>query len=147
MTLASTRASAEWRRFTDGSAEQRMLLALGERFGVALRPSPLRLAGGVRVEAEGMDSDGRIVVQLVANGGAYKPTYRNKVMADMFKLLWLRASLPQVTRIVLVVTPLTVRALGGWVAVAASDLGVEVLVFDGETVEPLNAKNVDVDES
>lgn len=114
-----------------------MLVALSHRVGVALRPQSLTLAGGTRVEVEGMDPAGTVVVQLVANQGVYKPSYRNKVMADMFKLLWLRSSVPEVERAVLVVTALTAQALNGWVAVAAADLGVEVYVFDGSEVASL----------
>jgi hypothetical protein len=101
----------------------------------------LLLADGVRVEVEGMDAAGTVVAQLVANQGSYKPSYRNKVMADMFKLLWLRSAAPQVERAVLVVSTVTVRALNGWVAVAAADLGVEVYVFDGAGVVPLGAES------
>ncbi|PJJ63779.1 hypothetical protein CLV54_1454 [Compostimonas suwonensis] len=117
-----------------------MLAAMSDECGVELRPRPLVLAGS-RVEVEGIDADGRIVVQLVANQGAYKPSYRNKVMADLFKLLWLRESVPNAERAVLVVTRLVVQALGGWVAVAAVDLGIEVYVFDGERVERLRSES------
>ena len=106
-----------------------------------MRPRPLLLPEGrQRVEVEGIDQDGRIVVQLVANQGSYKPSYRNKVMADLFKLLWLRNAVPSAERAVLVVTEPIVQALGGWVAIAAADLGVEVYVFDGAQVEPLPSR-------
>ncbi|GAA2054455.1 hypothetical protein GCM10009820_13660 [Leifsonia soli] len=133
--------AGEWNRFAEGSVERLMLSALSERLGTALRPRVLLLADGVRVEVEGMDAAGAIVAQLVANQGSYKPSYRNKVMADMFKLLWLRTAAPQVERAVLVVSTVTVRALNGWVAVAAADLGVEVYVFDGAGVVPLGAES------
>jgi hypothetical protein len=58
-------------------------------------------------------------------------------MADLFKLLWLRDAVPSAERAVLVVTEPIVQALGGWVAIAAADLGVEVYVFDGAHLEPL----------
>ncbi|MFC1406488.1 MULTISPECIES: hypothetical protein [Streptacidiphilus] len=137
MRLTIVDAPSEWGRFADGSLEQRMLLAISAELGTALRPRPLVLENRNRVEVEGIDADGRIVVQLVANQGAYKPAYRNKVMADLFKLLWLRAGVPSAERAVLVVTELLVQALGGWVAIAAADMGVEVYVFDGERVAPL----------
>ncbi|SEB10909.1 hypothetical protein [Leifsonia sp. 21MFCrub1.1] len=133
--------AGEWNRFAEGSVERLMLSALSERLGTALRPRVLLLADGVRVEVEGMDAAGTVVAQLVANQGSYKPSYRNKVMADMFKLLWLRTAAPQVERAVLVVSTVTVRALNGWVAVAAADLGVEVYVFDGAGVVPLGAES------
>lgn len=140
MRLTIVDAPSEWGRFADGSLEQRMLLAIGSELGTPLRPRPLVLDNRNRVEVEGIDGDGRIVVQLVANQGAYKPAYRNKVMADLFKLLWLRTGVPSAERAVLVVTELLVQALGGWVAVAAADMGVEVYVFDGERVAPLPSR-------
>ncbi|UAJ80206.1 hypothetical protein IT072_03925 [Leifsonia sp. ZF2019] len=133
--------AAEWKRFGEDSVERLMLAALGDRLGTSLRPRQLLLAGGVRVEVEGMDAAGAIVVQLVANQGSYRSSYRNKVMADMFKLLWLRAADPKVERAAVVVNAVTARALNGWVAVAAADLGVEVYLFDGAAVTPLHAQS------
>lgn len=139
--MPSTIASdpSEWRRFGEGSIERAMISALGERLGVVLRPRLLTLSRNSRVEVEGIDADNTIVVQLAANHGAYKPAFRNKVMADMFKLIWLRDSVPSAHRAILVVTEVTAQGLGGWVAVAAADLGIELLVFDGTTVSPLGA--------
>jgi hypothetical protein len=137
MRLKIANAPSEWSRFADGSIEQRMLVAISAELGAQLRPRPLLLENRNRVEVEGIDPDGRTVVQLVANQGTYKPAYRNKVLADLFKLLWLRTSVPSAQRAVLVVTELIVQALSGWVAVAAADMGIEVYVFDGERVAPL----------
>ncbi|NGO11373.1 hypothetical protein G5C60_28165 [Streptomyces sp. HC44] len=137
MHLTVLDAPNEWSRFTEGSIERRMLLALGERLDIRLRPKPLMLPDGSRVEVEGIDAAGRVLVQLVSNQGAYKPAYRNKVMADMFKLLWLRDSVPTAERTVLLVTELILQALGGWVARAAADLGVEIYVYDGSTAVTL----------
>ena len=141
MRLMIADAPSEWSRFGEDSVERRMLIATGDALGARLRPRPLLLPEGrQRVEVEGIDPDGRIVVQLVANQGAYKPAYRNKVMADLFKLLWLRGAVPSARRAVLVVTEPIVQALGGWVAIAAADLGVEVYVFDGALVSPLRPR-------
>ena len=137
MHLTVVDAATEWSRFSEASIERRMLLALGDRLGTRLRPKPLMRPDGSRVEVEGIDATGRVLVQLVCNQGAYKPAYRNKVMADMFKLLWLRDSVPTAERAVLLVTELIVQALGGWVARAAADLGIEIYVFDGSTVVTL----------
>ncbi|MGY1502802.1 hypothetical protein ACW4TU_40555 [Streptomyces sp. QTS52] len=135
--LTVLEAPTEWSRFTEGSVERRMLIALGDRLGVTLRPKPLMLPDGNRVEVEGIDADGRVLVQLVGNQGTYKPAYRNKVMADMFKLLWLRDAVPTAERAVLLVSELIVQALGGWVGGAAADLGIEIYVFDGSTAVTL----------
>ncbi|MFG2777214.1 hypothetical protein ACGFY7_05040 [Streptomyces prunicolor] len=139
MHLIVLDAPTEWSRFAEGSVERRMLLALGDHLGTPLRPKPLMLPDGSRVEVEGIDAGCRVLVQLVGNQGAYKPAYRNKVMADMFKLLWLRESVPTAERAVLLVTELIVQALGGWVARAAADLGIEIHVFDGSVVAPLRS--------
>ena len=141
MRLMIADAPSEWSRFGEDSVERRMLVAAGDALGVRLRPRPLLLPEGrQRVEVEGIDPDGRIVVQLVANQGSYKPSFRNKVMADLFKLLWLRDAVPSAERAALVITEPIVQALGGWVAIAAADLGVEVYIFDGAHVEPLRPR-------
>ncbi len=128
-------ARSEWGRFAPDSVERRMLDHTGAALGLVLRPRTVVL-DRARVEVEGIDVGGRVVVQLVANQGAYKPAWRNKVMADLFKLLWLRQAVPGVERAVLVVAQPASRALAGWVAVAAADLGVEVLLWDGEVATP-----------
>jgi hypothetical protein len=140
VTLTVLDAPTEWSRFSEDSIERSMLLTLSERLGVRLRPKPLMLPDGSRVEVEGIDPAGRVLVQLVSNQGAYKPAYRNKVMADMFKLLWLRDSVPTAERAVLLVTELIMQALGGWVARAATDLGIEIYVFDGSAAVPLSGR-------
>lgn len=134
MTEVSAERS-EWGRFAPDSVERRMLEHAGTALGVVLRPRTVVLERA-RVEVEGIDEADRVVVQLVANQGAYKPAWRNKVMADLFKLLWLRRSVPGVERAVLVVAEPAARALAGWVSVAAADLGVEVLVWDGAVAAP-----------
>jgi hypothetical protein len=128
-------ARSDWGRFAPDSVERRMLEHTGTTLGFVLRPRTVVL-DRARVEVEGIDLGGRVVVQLVANQGAYKPAWRNKVMADMFKLLWLRQAVPGVERAVLVVAQPASRALAGWVAVAAADLGVEVLLWDGQVAKP-----------
>lgn len=126
---------SEWGRFAPDSVERRMLEDTSTALGLVLRPRTVVL-DRARVEVEGIDQGDRVVVQLVANQGAYKPAWRNKVMADLFKLLWLRQAVPGVERSVLVVAEPAARALAGWVAVAAGDLGVEVLVWDGTVAAP-----------
>jgi hypothetical protein len=125
----------EWGRFAPDSVERLMLDHTGAALGLVLRPRTVVL-DRARVEVEGIDEADSVVVQLVANQGAYKPAWRNKVMADLFKLLWLRQSIPGSPRAVLVVAEPAARALAGWVAVAATDLGVEVLVWDGAAAVP-----------
>lgn len=128
---------SEWGRFAEGSTERRILLALEDVVGVPLRPRALQVSRANRVEVEGLDDGATIAVQLMANHGAYKPAYRNKALADMLKLVWVRSQLPTVSRAILVVTDDTRAALSGWVVVAAADLGVEVYVFAGDAVHAM----------
>jgi hypothetical protein len=121
-----------WHRFGPDSTERRMLERLSARFGVRLRPRTLLLPDGSRVEVEGVDTDNRFLVQLVANQGAYKSHHRNKVMADMFKLVWLSRTILPGGQAILCVSETVAQALSGWVATAARDLGVEVLQFQGD---------------
>lgn len=116
-----------WGRFGVGSPEREMLLALGTVLGCSLRPHSIAV-DDARVEIEGLDEHRRTLVQLVANRGMYRPAFRNKVLADLFKLGWLRQRVPEAHRAVLLVTPTVLPALGGWVPRAATDCGVTVLV-------------------
>lgn len=126
--------ASDWGRLREGSIERRMLILLGEHLGVPLRPRALTLTAGSRVEVEGMSADDSVIVQLVANQGSYKPSYRNKALADMLKLTWVRSQTPAVRRTVLMLTQDVLPAVGGWVSVAASDLNIELFVFSGDGV-------------
>ncbi|MHA7987428.1 hypothetical protein ACX9R5_16650 [Rathayibacter sp. CAU 1779] len=90
---------------------------------------------GNQIEVEGTDDELRIVAQVIGNRGTYKAAYRNKVLADLFKLAWVRQSLSSVEIAVLVVTDAVVPALAGWVPQAAADMGIDVLLIgDAEIV-------------
>lgn len=112
-----------------------MLTDAGAFLGTVLRPKTLQIED-FWVETEGTDPGATIVVQLVANRGRYKTTFRNKVMADMFKLLWLRQSVPTAQQAVLVICEPATPALSGWVRRAADDMGVKILVWNEGIVEP-----------
>ncbi|MGP3919645.1 hypothetical protein OHA25_36095 [Nonomuraea sp. NBC_00507] len=136
MTLAEEEDPQVWHRIRRDSTERRMLEGLSTRFDVRLRPRTLVLPDGSRVEVEGVDADNRFLVQLVANQGTYKSHHRNKVMADMFKLVWLSRSILPGGRAILCVSEAVSQAFSGWVATAARDVGIEVLLFrdDGDIV-------------
>lgn len=123
--------SQTWHRLAEGSAEWRALEALGHEFGLTLRPQRIEFAGGGRTEVEGADAAGTVIVQLVVNSGAFKSAFRNKVNADMFKLVWLRAVAFPGSRCVLCISPAIAQAFtpNGWVAAAARDLDIEVYVL------------------
>lgn len=107
-----------------------MLESLSTDLGVALRPRTLVFDDGTRVELEGADTAGIVLVQLLPNRGAYRPAFRNKVLADLFKLAWLRTELPQARRAILLATPTVLPGLGGWVPRAAASCGVEIRLVD-----------------
>lgn len=116
------------------TAEGAMLHALSAAFALDIRPRTIELADGTRTEVEGADKSGRVIVQLVANRGAFKSQHRNKVHSDMFKLAWLRNCVLVGARAVLCVSTTASQAFsrGGWSTLAAADLGIEVLVCDDE---------------
>jgi hypothetical protein len=120
----------EWRRFGPDSVERAMLESLSTEFGVRLRPRALELSDGNRTELEGVDPDERVVVQMVGNSGHFRSQHRNKVMADMFKLAWLRSAVLPGARIVLCVSETVAQAFPStaWTTSAARDLGIEVYV-------------------
>ncbi len=121
-----------WGRFTADSVERAALVALSERVGTALRPRQLRLADGSRTEIEGAADDGTIVVQLVIRTGELTSQHRNKLMADMFKLTWVRTALTPGARAVLCIGSGALPAFrtGSWLRRAAADVGIEVVVWD-----------------
>jgi len=129
----------EWGRFTPETPERAALLALSDAFGTDIRPRQVRLDDGGRAEVEGVDADESIVVQFVIKSGEFTSQQRNKVMADMFKLMWLRTALMPAARSILCVGPSAVPALrrGTWLRTAADDLRIEVHVWDGRRVAPL----------
>lgn len=111
-----------------------MLLALSAELGVELRPRSIDLGDGTRLEIEGADEGHRLLVQMVGNQGTFRSLHRNKVMADMFKLTWLRSSMFPDSRIVLCVSETVAQVFSpsGWTTRAARDLGIEVLLYDAD---------------
>lgn len=129
-----------WRRFGPDSAERAMLLALGAELGLDLRPRSIDLGDGTWLEIEGTDADHTVLIQLIGNQGTFRSQHRNKVMADMFKLTWLRTALFPESRIVLCVSEMVAQVFTptGWSTRAARDLGIEVRVHRADgTLLPL----------
>lgn len=118
-------------RIQPESTEHAMLVALGERLGVTLEPRTLAVPGGMRVEVEGIDSAASVLVQLVANSGIAKSSHRNKAIADMLKLVWLRGVLPTRPRLVLCISEPLARFFtpASWPSAAATDMHVDVYIF------------------
>jgi len=118
-------------RMAPESVEHAMLRAVGVHLGVELAPRALTLKDGLRVEVEGIDAAQGIVVQLVPATGALKSHHRNKVMADMFKLVWMKRTLPTHPRLVLCISePLTrFFSTASWPSTAAREMEIEILVY------------------
>ncbi|MCS5713375.1 hypothetical protein NVV95_02280 [Herbiconiux sp. CPCC 205716] len=118
-------------RYGAASPEAAASAALAEHLGTPLRPRRLTLPDGTSVEVEAMDSEGTVIAQYVLNGGAVKSSLRNKVAADLFKLVWVRHALAPDARAVLCVSPTVAAVLGrrGWLSAAARDLRITVVVL------------------
>jgi hypothetical protein len=137
--MAEREHVGETGRMAPESVEHAMLRAVAERLAVELAPRVLTIDGGVRVEVEGIDAAGSVVVQLVPTSGPPKSHHRNKAMADMLKLVWLHRALPAHPRAVLCISEPLLRFFtpASWPSTAARELGVEVLVFrDGTAATP-----------
>jgi hypothetical protein len=130
-------------RMAPESIEHAMLRAVGERLFVDLAPRTLTVGNGLRVEVEGIDVRQSVLVQLVPTVGVPKSHHRNKAMADMFKLVWMRQSLPTHPRLVLCISEPLARFFSpaSWPSTAARDLGVDVFVYgDGVATDLLGAQ-------
>lgn len=136
---------SEWGRFTPDTPEHAALLALSDAFGTDIRPRQVKLDGGGRAEVEGVDADDSVVVQFVIKSGEFTSQHRNKVMADMFKLVWLRTALMSGARSILCVGPGAVPAFrrGTWLRTAADDLDIELRVWNGVRAEALETPEPD----
>jgi hypothetical protein len=119
-----------WRRFPPGSPERNALLALSAELGVRLRPRLVPVSEGTTFEVEGIDPDDTQLVQVVVNRGTFTSNQRNKVLADMFKLLWLRSTRFPDASISLVLSETTVEAFKprSWSSLAAEELDVCLFV-------------------
>jgi hypothetical protein len=127
-------------RFGPDSPEAAAALALGTYLGISLEPRRLTTADGTTLEVEGMAADGSVVAQFVLNDGALRSPLRNKVAADLFKLVWVSQAVVPGARAVLCVSASVAPILGGrgWLSSAARDLGVAVLLaLPGGRIEPL----------
>lgn len=128
-----------WRRFGPDSPERAALLALSDHLGVPLRPRTIELQPGAVFEVEGVDPEARHLVQVVVNRGGYTSQQRNKVLADMFKLVWLKTTRFPECRIGLVLSVSTAEAFKprSWTFLAAQELGFDLFVVSPHGVERL----------
>ncbi|RFA10629.1 hypothetical protein B7R54_16530 [Subtercola boreus] len=133
---AASDPAASYPAAADPSAA--LLAALARHLGTPLEPRLVTLPDGVRVEIDGIDSSGRLLVQCISAGGAVKSGQRNKAMSDALKLVWLRSTLFVGARIALCVSEPVSRFFAdpAWLAQAVADLRVEVYVvtIDGGAI-------------
>lgn len=118
------------------SVEHAMLRAVSREIDVGLEPRTLSLAGGLRVEVEGIDEAETVLVQLVPTSGQPKSHHRNKALADLAKLAWLRSVMTPTPRAVLCVSEPLARFFSpaSWPSTAARDLGVNIVVYRPDAV-------------
>lgn len=129
-----------WRRFAPDTPERTALLALSDALGVRLRPRLVPLGAGTTYEVDGIDPGDTHLVQVVANRGAFSSSQRNKVLADMFKLVWLRTTRFPQAALVLVLSESTAETFKprSWTSLAAHELGFDLYVLTADdTVAPL----------
>lgn len=122
-----------------------LLDALSTHLGVCLAPRDFTLPGGVRVGVDGagvttadaLGVTGAVLVQVTYAAGPVKSAQRNKVLADAFKLTWLRSQVPTARTVIVVNEPFErLFVTGAWLPAALAQQGVEVaLVRGGATPE------------
>ncbi|GMM95061.1 MULTISPECIES: hypothetical protein [Microbacterium] len=139
-----TDRQGEWGRFPDDAPERAALMELSRELAIPLRPLRMRVRTqeGSRVEVDGAASDGSVFVQVSLRRGDFTSQHRNKIMADMFKLSWLRTAAAPGARAILCVGVNAAAAFrpGGWLPRAAPDMHIEVWVWDGERIVGLASR-------
>lgn len=121
---------SQWHRFAPDGPERKALLALSDELGLRLRPRLVPVSPGSTFEVEGIDADDTHLVQVVANRGVFSSNQRNKVLADMFKLMWLRTTRFPDARLCLVLSESTAEAFKprSWTSLAAEELDFSLFV-------------------
>lgn len=117
-----------------------LLDALSAHLGVRLAPRDFTLPGGVRVGVDGagvatadaLGVAGAVLVQVTHASGPVKSAQRNKVLADAFKLAWLRTQVPTARTVIVVNEPFErLFVTGAWLPAALTQQGVEVALAGG----------------
>ncbi|OLT28793.1 hypothetical protein BJF83_14265 [Nocardiopsis sp. CNR-923] len=115
---------------------------LSAYFGTPLAPREFTLPSGVRVGVDCADDTPTTVLgQCYIHWGQIKSNQRNKVIADAFKLAWLRdTGFPDARAVLALSTPFT-RLLGhgAWLPAALAAHRIEVhLVDEGRNVQRMD---------
>ena len=110
-----------------------MVAWLANHLGRKFVPRSYSFADGSRVEVDAVSADGSILCEAWAHQGEPKSAQRNKVMTDAMKLLAVKRSLPDDTRLILLFgDEIAARRFrsGTWMAAALSEAGIEVMVAE-----------------
>ncbi|WP_017587694.1 hypothetical protein [Nocardiopsis ganjiahuensis] len=105
--------------------------ALSAHLGRQLTPREFSLPGGGRVAVDGADGDPpEVIVQCTRVRGQLKSSHRNKIIADAFKLMWLRDSAFPRARALLAVSPECSRLFSpdAWLTIALRHSRITVVV-------------------
>lgn len=118
------------------SLDVAVLASLSHHLGSPIAARDFTLPGGIRVGVDGADGhDGAeptLLVQCVTATGPIKSAQRNKVIADAFKLSWLRTHFPQARTFLAVNAPFErLFVTGAWLPTALAEQGVSVLLVSG----------------
>jgi hypothetical protein len=116
------------------AAEALIRQAVAGELGVTLEPASFKLPGGARVDVDGADPSGTVLVEVYARQGALKGGNFHKVARDALKLITLaRAREPAKTTLVIAFADATaagcVRSTS-WLSEALATWGIQVLVAD-----------------
>ncbi|WP_211718867.1 hypothetical protein [Nocardiopsis sp. MG754419] len=131
-------------RFTNGTAphSEAMVASLGTTLGLDLAPHRFTLPDGLRVGIDGADADPpTLLVQVTPVIGRVRSTHRNKVIADAFKLTWLRDSHFPDAAAVLALSPELTRFLGpeSWLTTSLREQRVTVVMVPSDADPPAHA--------
>jgi hypothetical protein len=115
------------------AAEPLILEGVEQTVGRALAPKSLKLAGGARVDVDGVDEDEMIFVEIFAKQGTLRGAQFHKVARDALKLITITANRREETRRIIAFGDQAAAACvtgKSWLAEALNTWKVEVVVVD-----------------
>jgi hypothetical protein len=116
-------------------AEPLILAGVAARLGVALEPRRLNLAGGARVDVDGVAADESVLVEIFAHQGRLRGGQFHKVARDALKLITLARG-RRAARLIIAFGDEEAAACvtaGSWLAEALRSWEIDVLVVDLDT--------------
>ena len=112
--------------------EPEMLALLGARLSLTLAPKSISIAGGSRIDIDGVSEIPPVLCEVFAHLGRLRPGQTRKIITDAFKLIYVERLMGLTARkIILLADPQAARSFGGrsWVSRAFDDYGIEVHVI------------------